>query len=122
MNKKKFNTKNIIYIVVAIICCILFKVCYNFQDKSNINTSVNVIDNKVNIQSINQVPEYTGQFIININEGNPNFDEDNLLVTGVQMEAESVEDRGESICYNVFIYNVQEGININYATGESSCK
>lgn len=35
-------------------------------------------------------------------------------------EAESVEDKGEGILYCVYVYNVQPGININYATGDSS--
>ena len=50
----------------------------------------------------------------------PVFTGDNLLADGVQMEALSVEDEGAGICFNVFVYNVQPGININYATGESS--
>lgn len=50
----------------------------------------------------------------------PVFDGDNLLASGVQMEALSVEDDGEGISYNVFVYNVQPGINIDYVTGESS--
>ena len=50
----------------------------------------------------------------------PVFDGDNLLASGVQMEALSVEDNGEGISYNVFFYNVQPGINIDYVTGESS--
>lgn len=50
----------------------------------------------------------------------PIFDGDNLLATGVQMEGYSVEDNGEEICFNVFAYNAQPGITINYATGESS--
>ena len=49
----------------------------------------------------------------------PHFAGNNLIATGVQMEAWSVEDDGEDICFNVFIYNVQEGIAIDYATGES---
>ena len=36
------------------------------------------------------------------------------------MEAYSVEDNGEGICFNVYCYNVQPGIQINYATGTSS--
>ena len=43
-----------------------------------------------------------------------------LLANGVEMEAMSVEDKGESIKFNVFVYNVQEGINIDYKDGESS--
>lgn len=49
----------------------------------------------------------------------PVFEGDNLVASGVQMEAKSVEDSGEGISYNVFVYNVQPGILINYATGES---
>ncbi len=50
----------------------------------------------------------------------PVFEEQNLLAKGVQMEAMSVEDQGEGISYNVFVYNVQPGIYIDYKTGESS--
>ena len=50
---------------------------------------------------------------------NPVFAEDNMLAYGVQMEAQSVEDDGEGIMFNVFVYNVQPGIEIDYATGES---
>ena len=50
----------------------------------------------------------------------PVFEGDNLLASGVQIEAESVEDKGEGIQFNVYIYNVQEGISIDYKTGESS--
>ncbi len=50
----------------------------------------------------------------------PVFEGDNLLAAGVQMEAWSVEDEGEGVCFNVFVYNVQPGIHIDYATGASS--
>lgn len=49
----------------------------------------------------------------------PIYENDNLLATGVQMEALSVEDNGEGIKFNVFVYNVQDGITINYQNGES---
>lgn len=49
----------------------------------------------------------------------PVFDGNNLVANGVQMEAFSVEDAGEGISYNVYVYNVQPGIEIDYATGES---
>lgn len=49
----------------------------------------------------------------------PIFEGNNLVANGVQMEAMSVEDRGEGIEFNVFCYNVQPGITIDYATGES---
>lgn len=50
----------------------------------------------------------------------PLFKGNNLLAHGVQMEAYSVEDGGDGICFNVFVYNVQPQITIDYATGESS--
>lgn len=49
----------------------------------------------------------------------PIFEGDNLVASGVQMEALSVEDEGDGICYNVYCYNVQPGVEIDYATGES---
>ncbi|NBH13025.1 hypothetical protein D3Z36_02190 [Lachnospiraceae bacterium] len=50
----------------------------------------------------------------------PVFEGNNLLAKGVHMEALSVEDQGEGISYNVFVYNVQPGVYIDYLTGESS--
>lgn len=49
----------------------------------------------------------------------PIFEGENLVASGVQMEAYSVEDDGKGICFNVYVYNVQPGIVIDYATGES---
>lgn len=49
----------------------------------------------------------------------PLFDGDNLVASGVLMEGWSVEDEGEGICFNVFCYNVQPGVTIDYATGEN---
>jgi len=50
----------------------------------------------------------------------PIFEGNNLVCSGVQMEAYSIEDDGDGICFNVYCYNVQPGITINYATGDSS--
>lgn len=49
----------------------------------------------------------------------PIFEGDNLLANGVLMEAYSVEDDGAGICFCVFVYNVQPGIGIDYATGDN---
>lgn len=49
----------------------------------------------------------------------PIFEGDDLVARGVQMEAYSVEDEGKGVCFNVFVYNLQPGITIDYATGES---
>lgn len=52
----------------------------------------------------------------------PVFEGANLVASGVQMEAYSVEDGGEGVCFNVYVYNVQPGIEINYANGDSHAK
>ncbi len=49
----------------------------------------------------------------------PIYDGNNLIARGVQMEGYSVEDDGEGICFNVYAYNNQPGVVIDYATGES---
>ena len=49
----------------------------------------------------------------------PYFKGDELLARGVEMEACSVEDDGEGICYHVFVDNVQPGIILDYDTGEN---
>ncbi len=49
----------------------------------------------------------------------PIFEGDNLVASGVQMEAWSVEDNGDGICFNVYCYNVQPGVIIDYATGKN---
>ena len=70
----------------------------------------------------NKVAEY-----IKENENNhvlyrvtPVFEGENFLASGVEIEAYSVEDNGKGICFNVYVYNIQPGITINYLTGEST--
>lgn len=48
----------------------------------------------------------------------PYFDGNNELINGVEIEAYSIEDNG-GLKFNVYVYNVQNGITINYVTGES---
>lgn len=68
----------------------------------------------------NQVADY-----VNETDGHvlyrvtPVYEGDNLVASGVKMEAYSVEDAGEGVCFCVYVYNVQPGIEIDYATGES---
>ena len=49
----------------------------------------------------------------------PVYDGNNLVASGVQMEGKSVEDDGEAVCFNVYVYNCQPGVEIDYATGNS---
>lgn len=52
----------------------------------------------------------------------PIFKDNELVARGVEMEAYSVEDKGEGVCFNVFCYNVQPGVEIDYKTGNAKKK
>lgn len=52
----------------------------------------------------------------------PVFFKNELVARGVQMEGYSVEDGGEGVCFNVFCYNVQPGVEIDYLTGNAKAK
>lgn len=52
----------------------------------------------------------------------PYFKDKEMLARGVEIEAYSVEDQGEGVCFHVFVYNYQPGIEIDYATGNSWIK
>lgn len=69
----------------------------------------------------NQVADY-----LDINKRNhvlyrvtPIYEGNNLVASGVQMEAYSIEDNGKGVCFNIYVYNVQPGVVINYQNGES---
>ena len=49
----------------------------------------------------------------------PDFRGDNLVANGVRIESLSLEDNGEGVQFNVYVYNIQDGIKIDYKTGES---
>lgn len=70
----------------------------------------------------NKVADYIKKNINNhvLYRVTPIFEGSNLVASGVQMEAYSVEDSGDGICFNIYVYNVQPGIDINYKTGESN--
>lgn len=68
----------------------------------------------------NDVAEYvkdTGNHVMY--QVTPIYEGDNLVASGVVMEAQSVEDNGEGIDFNVYCYNVQPGIEIDYNTGNN---
>ena len=69
----------------------------------------------------NMIADYLKEFPENhvMYRVTPIFKDDELLARGVQLEAYSVEDNGEGICFNVFIYNVQDGVILDYSTGQS---
>ena len=68
----------------------------------------------------NEIADYvqeTGNHVIY--RVTPIFSSNELVARGVQMEAKSVEDNGAGVCFNVYAYNAQPGITIDYATGNS---
>lgn len=91
------------------------------DNKKNLITGTRYLNTEGMLPFENQVAEY-----IEKNKNNhvlyrvtPIFKENNLLASGVQMEAWSVEDNGQGLHFNVYCYNVQPGIEIDYETGES---
>lgn len=90
-------------------------------NKENLITGTRYLNVEGMLPFENMVTDYvkeTGNHVLY--RVTPLYDQDNLVASGVEMEALSVEDNGEGISYNVFVYNVQPGITINYETGESS--
>ncbi len=90
-------------------------------NKNNLITGTRYLNTEGMLPFENEVAEY-----INKNENNhvlyrvtPIFEGNNLLASGVEMEAWSVEDSGKGVHFNVYCYNVQPGIVIDYTTGES---
>ena len=87
---------------------------------SNLITGTRFLNIEGNLVFENMVADYvkeTGNHVMY--RVTPIFEGDNLVASGVVMEGYSVEDNGEGICYNVYCYNAQPGIYIDYATGES---
>ena len=90
------------------------------DNKSNLITGTRYFNVEGMLPFENMVADYikeTGNHVAY--RVTPIFKGDDLVCIGVQMEAFSVEDEGEGVCFNVFVYNVQPGITINYTTGES---
>ncbi len=89
-------------------------------NKKNLITCTRSMNTKGMLQFENMVADYikkTSNHVLY--RVTPVFEGDNLLATGVQMEAYSVEDSGKGIMFNVFVYNIEDGIIIDYKTGES---
>lgn len=89
-------------------------------NEQNLITCTRQMNTKGMLPYENQVAEYiknTKNHVLY--RVTPIFESNNLVATGAEIEAYSVEDHGEGIEFNVFVYNVQEGIEIDYLTGES---
>ena len=89
-------------------------------NEKNLITGTRYMNTEGMLPFENKVAEYikeTGNHVLY--RVTPIYEENNLVASGVQIEAKSVEDNGKEICFNVYCYNVQPGIEINYKTGES---
>lgn len=90
------------------------------ENKQNLITGTRYLNVEGMLPFENQVAEYikttNGHVLYRVT---PIFKDNNLVANGVQMEAKSVEDRGEKVKFNIYAYNVQPNIKINYLTGSS---
>ena len=94
---------------------------FNWLSVKNLITGTRYMNTEGMLPFENEVADYvkdTGNHVLY--RVTPVFEEDNLVADGVLMEAMSVEDRGLDIEFNVFVYNVQPHVKIDYQTGKSS--
>ena len=90
-------------------------------NRKNLITGTKYLNNEGMLPFENMVADYIKETSNHVMyRVTPVFAGDNLLANGVQIEAYSVEDEGDGICFNIFIYNAQPQIKIDYATGKSS--
>lgn len=90
-------------------------------NERNLITGTRYLNTKGMLPFENMVADYikdTGNHVMY--RCTPVFAGNELVARGVHLEAYSVEDKGDGICFNVFIFNVQPGVKIDYLTGESS--
>ncbi len=86
---------------------------------NNLITCTRNMNAKVMLEFENKVADYVKKSKNHVlYRVTPIFEGVNLLATGVEIEAKSIED--DNLEFNVFIFNVEDGVNINYLTGESS--
>lgn len=89
-------------------------------NEKNLITGTRALNTEGMLPYENQVAEYVKETRNHVlYRVTPIFEGDNLVASGVLMEAESVEDAGSGICFCVYVYNCQPGIVIDYGTGES---
>ena len=97
-----------------------FQLAGENANKNNLMTCTRYMNINGMLDFENKVAEYikeTGNHVLY--RVTPMYEGDNLLAKGIQMEAYSIEDNGKGIKFNVFVYNIQPGIEIDYKTGES---
>lgn len=97
-----------------------FQLAGENDNKQNLITATRTCNARGMLPFENMIADYikeTGNHVIY--RVTPIYDGTNLVASGVQMEAMSVEDQAQGICFHVYVYNVEPGVEIDYATGES---
>ena len=97
-----------------------FLLCGDDATKENLFTGTRRLNRELMLPYEKQVAsciEETGMHVLY--RVTPRYRGSDALAFGAEMEAFSVEDHGREVCFHVFVYNVQPGIVIDYATGES---
>ena len=97
-----------------------FQLAGENANEKNLITGTRYLNVKGMLPFENEVADYvkaTGNHVLY--RATPVYTGENLIADGVQIEAYSVEDSGKGICFNIFCYNVQPGVVIDYLTGES---
>ncbi len=90
-------------------------------NKSNLITGTRYMNTEGMLPFENMVADYIKETNNHVMyRVTPWFYKNELVARGVQIEAYSVEDSGEGICFNVFCHNVQPGVTLNYANGSST--
>ena len=93
------------------------------NNEKNLITCTRTMNAKTMLYFENQVADYIKRTHHHVlYRVTPIYEGDNLLAMGVEMEAMSVEDEGADLKFHVFVYNVEEGVEIDYATGDSKEK
>lgn len=98
-----------------------YQLCGDNATPENLFTGTDYLNTESMLYFENLIAEYLDKNAKNhvIYRVTPLYKDKNLVADGVQMEAFSVEDFGKGVCFNVFVYNVQPGVTIDYATGKS---
>ena len=97
-----------------------FQLAGENANERNLITGTNYMNHEGMLPYENEVADYvweTGNHVLY--RVTPVFVGDELMARGVHMEAESVEDGGAGVSFNVYCFNVQPGLQIDYATGEN---
>lgn len=92
-------------------------------NKNNLITCTRQTNSQTMLEFENKVADYIKETNNHVMyRVTPIFENENLLASGIHMEALSVEDNGAGLKFNVYVYNVQDGIEINYLNGDSKLK